>query len=89
MVIAQGVAIREAAQVARIPVPHVHESHQLATLAGISCRHADRVSTSARRNGDPGEEIEPGVVATGLLPHLKEAMDRIAGRRGQRRGCGT
>ena len=26
-------------------------------------------------------EIGPGVVTTGLLPHLEEAMDRIAGCR--------
>ena len=86
MVVTHGVAVGERAQVAGIAAVHVDEAHQLSTLAGVRSGDSRRIAPHACRDRDPRVQVERGVVATGLLPHLEEPVHRVS-RRGGKCGC--
>jgi len=78
MVITDGIPVRQLVEVRSIATVHVDETHQLTTLPWVRGGDILRVSAHTRGDRDPCEEIDTGVVAAGLLPHLEEAMHRIA-----------
>ncbi len=79
VVIAQGILLRQRFEERGVAAGHVKETHQLAALSWIAWSDALGVAALADAGRDPGEQIQLGIVAAGLLPHLEETMHRIAG----------
>ena len=90
-IVAHGVLLGQALEVGRITRAHVEEAHFLTALHDIAGRGADAevvgVIASARLRRYPGKKVMLGIGAARLLPHLEEAVHRIAGYR-QGRGVG-
>ena len=80
MIIAHRIIVGELAEIGRVAGSHIVKAHREATLIGPRGRIGTVLRAFARGFGDPDKEIAPPTVE--LLPHLKEAVHRVADRIG-------